>query len=296
MRLPDWLVIGAQKSGTTSLFLLLSKNPQLFLPSQKELQFFSSDELYIRGLEWYSQQHFSDCPSNILAGEVSPQYMYSSREASRIHSDMPNVKLIAILREPIDRAYSQYLMAVRRGQEARSLTEAFNASYLINEKDKESPESVRYFQFSDYESVLSSYLEFFGREKILVLFQEDLASDPEAVLMRISKFLDIDYKKPDNLHVRVHRSGKIRFKFIDKLVKTNSLLHSTLRTLIPRRFRSTLVFWSEILNVKPVQVDSVPADIRAKYKPFAKRQVAFIHSSFGLKAPWKINSTGESDN
>lgn len=287
MKLPDFLVIGAQKSGTTSLFLLLAKHPQLFLPSRKELQFFSSNALYERGLDWYSQEFFSDCPADKLAGEVSPQYLYSTREARRIHAALPNAKLIAILREPIDRAYSQYLMSQRRGQETRSLEEAFADSFTIGESNQEAPESVRYFQFSDYQTVLSEYLQLFGREKILILFQEDLDRAPEAVMEKIVNFLGVQNIVPENINVRAHKSGTVRFKALKKLTESDSILRRVLRSLVPRKLRPTIVFWVEIFNIKPVKTEGVPDHIRKQYAGFMKKQVDFLSEAFGLTAPWQ---------
>ena len=190
MKVPDFLVVGAQKSGTTSLFLLLSKHPDIFLPSRKELQFFSSPLLYPKGLDWYATEFFSDCSDAQLAGEISPQYMYSSEIARRVHSDLPEAKIIAILREPIDRAWSHYQMACRREQEDRQPEVAFAAARATDENDTGAPETARYLQFSDYERVLSEYLYFYGRERMLILFQEHLDTRPRggnAAGLRLSR-------------------------------------------------------------------------------------------------------------
>ncbi len=286
MRLPDFLVVGAQKSGTTSLFLMLSRHPDLCLPARKEVQFFSSDALYPKGLDWYAETYFDGCAEGRLAGEVSPQYLYSTEIARRVHAGLPEAKIIAILRAPIDRAYSQYLMSTRRGQEDRPVAEAFAASAQIGEADTDTPESVRYFQFSDYETVLSEYVRLYGRDRILVLFQEDLDRDPRGVLRRITDFLGVGYVEPANVNVRAHKSGEVRFKAIEWLKKTDSGLRRVLRALIPRRLRPTLVFWTEIFNIKPAKKAALPADVRARYAGFEARQAEFLRRAFGLEPPW----------
>jgi hypothetical protein len=296
MKLPDFLVVGAQKSGTTTLFVLLSKHPEIFMPSRKELQFFSSPTLYPRGLNWYAEEFFGSCPDGHLAGEVSPQYMYSSEIARRVHDGLPEAKIIAILREPIDRAFSHYRMACRREQEDRSLEEAFAMARATDESDVEAAETARYLQFSDYERVLSEYLRLYGRDQILILFQEDLDKHPDTVMRQVCAFLGIDEVIPDNVGVRVHQSGDVRFKVLSRLTKSDNIVRRILRVFVPRRLRPTLVFWAEMFNIRPVKADVVPEDLRWRYSDFARRQTAFLHREFGLTPPWPSNpGTGPED-
>lgn len=296
MKLPDFLVVGAQKSGTTSLFVLLSKHPQLFLPSRKEVQFFSSPALYPKGLDWYSQEFFAACPDGRLAGEVSPQYMTSTEIARRVHDDLPEAKIIAILRDPIDRAFSHYRMACRREQEHRSSVEAFASAALITEEDTTAPVSDRYLQFSDYERVLSEYLRLYGRDRMLILFQEDLDKRPETVMRQVCAFLGIDEVIPDNVNVRVHQSGKVRFKLLNKLVKGDNIARRVLRAFVPRRLRPTIVFWTEMFNIRPVQQEGVPEGLRRDHGDFARRQAVFLEREFGLTPPWPATTGAKTEN
>ena len=125
MKHPDFLVIGAQKAGTTSLFSLLSKHPNTYLPPGKEVRFFSSDLLYAKGAEWYFRENFRAAKPTDVTGEVSPQYMCHDKVPGRIKELLPNIKFIVILRHPLKRAFSHYQMSVRRGQENRDFVEAF---------------------------------------------------------------------------------------------------------------------------------------------------------------------------
>lgn len=289
MKIPDFIVIGAQKSGTTSLFLLLSKHPQLFLPARKEVQFFSSPMLYPKGINWYAEEFFAKCPTDCLAGEVSPQYMYSTEIAQRVHQGLPDAKIIAILREPIARAYSQYQMARRRDQEGRAPKDALSASLQIDETDPDTPESQRYFQFSDYERILSEYLKLFGRERILVLFQEDLDDRPEHVLCQVHEFLGVKHQIPDNVDVQVHKAGEVRFRRLDQLLKGDNWIRHSARAFVPRKLRPTIVFWLEILNIRATRRDgSVLDELREKFSEFATRQAQFLEAKFGVRPPWPI--------
>mgnify|MGYP006136702757 CR=1 FL=1 len=283
MKLPDFLVVGAQKSGTTSLFLLLSKHPQLFLPLRKEVQFFSSPLFYPKGLDWYAKEFFNACPEGKLAGEISPQYMYSNEIARRIHYALPKIKIIAILRDPIDRAYSQFMMSKRRGQEKRPFAEAFDASAKIYENV---PEFQNYYHFSNYESVLSEYLRLYGRDSILILFQEDLKSHPKEVIRQVCVFLDITEVIPENINVRVNQSGEVRFKFLARLIKSDSIARKALSAFVPRKLRRIIIFWIDIFNIRPNNGDGITEELRNTYNGFARRQAAFLQSEFGLNPPW----------
>ena len=113
----DFLVIGAQKSGTTSLHDWLSQHNDVILPSIKETHFFSHEERFLKGLEWYESQFHRKKEACSLKGEIDPEYLFSTVALKRI-KDLSDVKkFIVILRNPLERAYSQYLMSVRRGYE-----------------------------------------------------------------------------------------------------------------------------------------------------------------------------------
>lgn len=112
MKLPDFIIIGAQKCGTTSLFNYLSKHPDVSLPEEKEIHFF--DKFYNKGINWYKKNFLND---GMLTGEATPYYIYHPHVTVRISSCCPNAKLIVMLRNPIDRAYSNFSMEKQRNNE-----------------------------------------------------------------------------------------------------------------------------------------------------------------------------------
>ncbi len=118
--LPNFLIIGAAKAGTTSLYDLLKQHPQIYLSFVKEPMFFSHDDNYRRGPEWYARAFFSGAQGCLERGEASPHYLYwSEKVAPRIkmvYGQMP-VKYIVILRDPVERAYSWYWNMVKEGME-----------------------------------------------------------------------------------------------------------------------------------------------------------------------------------
>jgi hypothetical protein len=119
-RPPDFVVIGAAKSGTTALYHQLRHHHGLYLPPSKEAPFFTKDDVYRRGWEAHLAEPFTAAPPDLLWGTVTPRYRDLGIPA-RMHEAMPDARLIALLREPVARVYSKYRLLVRRGRERRSL-------------------------------------------------------------------------------------------------------------------------------------------------------------------------------
>jgi hypothetical protein len=200
-RLPDFLIAGAPRSGTTWLYHLLERHTEVYMarPVVPEPKFFLVDELYERGLDWYSNTWFADAPPDRKAGEKSTNYLESAFAAERIHRDLPDVRLVFILRNPVDRAYSNYQWTKRNGLE----TEDF-ATALRLEASRESsvPRELRYarphayFSRGVYADLLRPYLERFG-ESVLCLRFEDVLRAPTGVAARLHRFLGIAPRPED---------------------------------------------------------------------------------------------------
>jgi hypothetical protein len=178
--LPNLIIIGAQKCGTTSLHNYLDAHPEISMSRRKETDFFLEDENWDRGLEWYAS-HFD--PAAPVRGETSTGYTNlpaSAGTADRIRSVVPGTKLIYIVREPLDRMLSHYLHRRATGVERRSLAEALS-------DPRES-----YVTRSCYATQLKPFLELFPREQILVDTRERLLRERQATLRRIFEFVGVD--------------------------------------------------------------------------------------------------------
>ncbi|HUE84637.1 MAG TPA: sulfotransferase [Vicinamibacterales bacterium] len=117
MKLPTFLIGGAQKSGTTTLHHYLSAHPDIFIPRRpQELHFFDFDPNYVRGVHWYASHFTSATPAHRAIGQTSPLYLYAPDAPERIAALLPDVKLIFIRRNPVDRAFSHYWHAIKKGR------------------------------------------------------------------------------------------------------------------------------------------------------------------------------------
>lgn len=287
----DFLVIGAQKSGTTSLFKYMESHPSLHLPPQKEINFFVNANRYPLGVEWYLHNFFSDADEDKLWGEVCPAYMGYGAAPENISASCPDAKLIAILRNPIDRTYSHYRMAVRRGIETRAFrwaVEELNDSRVETPKTKVRGDAEYLLEFGYYGKALERYLERFDRGQILVLFQEDLASRPEEVLAELFSFLGVDesYRPPD-LGREYHVSGEKRLYGLGDWLRQRKTLKKTAKKALASRGKLDAArFWFEQINIKPVKDEGPTPGERRLLRGIFADDVDLLQRRFSVETPW----------
>lgn len=180
MTLPDFLVIGAARAGTTWLDAVLRTHPQVYLPTRrKEVHFF--DQNADRGLAWY-EEFFPDATeaaAYAAIGETTPRYLYEPEVPELIATTLPDVRLVAILRHPADRAHSHYGLAVRD----RGASTSFESLAETN------PHVVG---MSHYGEQLQRYVDRFGRDRLHIIVMEEATRDPQTALAGLGAFLGVD--------------------------------------------------------------------------------------------------------
>lgn len=218
--LPNLLIPGAPKSGTTSLHSYLSLHPSVYMLASKEPHFFSHDEEYSKGIEWY-ERLFSEAMGTPVRGESSTSYMAFPKVVDRIAGALEAPKFIFLLRNPIERIASQYHWLQTLKLERRSLRQAVSADANEAPDWRRGLEGTRsyayYLTHSRYSEHLTRFTVAFGLDQILVLSSEELESDPVAALQRCTRFLgipDFDAVVPIYANqTRPHRYGEI-FAFV----------------------------------------------------------------------------------
>jgi len=200
--LPNFIIPGAMKSGTTALRIYLAQHPDIYMVS-KEVHFFDNDENYKKGIKWY-EQFFKGWNGEKAIGEKTPQYLYDKRVPERIYKLLPNAKLIFVLRNPIDRAYSHYWHNVRIGQETLSFEKALERE----EKRIKKPEYKDIYSYKDrgkYILQIKSYAKYFPKSQMLFILAENLKDERKPTLQKILEFLEVEpnfeFKDLDEKHV-----------------------------------------------------------------------------------------------
>jgi Sulfotransferase domain len=197
---PDFLIVGAQKAGTTVLHQLINQHPQV-VKKRNEVHFFDAN--FDRGVEWYQNQFKKRPSSSHLIGDKSPYYIFHPFVPERVYSLYPKVKIIVLLRNPVDRAYSQYWMNIRIGKEDENVSfeEAIAAepARIAGEYEKLRDPSYTgsayrrysYLARGVYVDQIKNWLNYFPKEQMLILSSTDLRNSPKEVLKRCFSFLSL---------------------------------------------------------------------------------------------------------
>jgi hypothetical protein len=239
MAWPNFLVVGTGKSGTTSLCDFLGKHPDIFISDPKEPRFFADDDLYEgKGWEWY-EKLFEGAGTAKAIGEGSTCYTVRTgfpKTARRIAESMPDGRMIFIVRHPIDRIVSFYRMLQRRDLPERGRT--------FDDVVRDPSVRFRHIDRSLYWFQISAYRDYFPDDQILVLFFEDLKSDPNRLLRRCYEFLgvDPDFVAPNLKEQNVAPNvGQVYDWFQPSLLKRIHSLpfYRNLRSIVPKSIRSS---------------------------------------------------------
>ena len=213
--LPDFLVIGIGRGGTTSCFHYLSQHPSIIGSAYEEIGFF--DENFHLGLNWYRsmfptkflKKKIAKKFGKSLTYDVTPSYIWKPWVARRIKELFPGIKLIAILRNPVDKAYSHYHLTIRSNNEKLTFEEAVmrdmkTFSDLVNSDSKINDDYFKnqiknsYLGRGFYAQQLETWFELFDRKQILILTSEELSTETNKTMNKIFKFLDLpNYEIPD---------------------------------------------------------------------------------------------------
>ena len=225
--LPTFLVIGAAKAGTTSLFYYLRQHADIYLAPTKETNFYWAEgaregRRIPTTLEEYARC-FAGARGQAAVGEISPQYLNSPTAAARIRADLPDVKLIAVLRNPVDRAWSDYLGRVRIARETRAVEDAIQPGERI-------------FEHGCYAPRLARYAACFPAADLHVALHDDFVADPPGTLRALFRFLGVDPDAPIDMRRRHNEAAVPGAPRLNRLLWT---IVPAAQRLVPRRMRGT---------------------------------------------------------
>ena len=253
--LPNFIIPGAQKGGTTFLYNVLKQHPEVSLSTVKEVHFFDIEEHFARGLDYYAT-FFDNREGRPAVGEATPNYLMFPHVAGRIREALgPDLKLIFILRHPVERAFSQFIMSLSGESVHENLTDADFPRVL--EHSFSNGAQAGYGPSGLYAAQMQRFFDLFPRENTLVLiFEEDVRGDADAALSKVCQFLQI---RPHRFDTGVERNpaGVPKIKAINRIIFNDA---SPVKRAAKALVRSTVL--RDRLRHKVLELNRVPR----KYK------------------------------
>lgn len=272
-RLPDFLVIGAARAGTTALHGFLRQHPGIFMPARKEPNFFAyeGEELACEGpgADYINNSIvdpaayaalFTGAPAEARLGEASPLYLYSERAPGRIKHHIPGAKMIVILRNPVDQAYSHFMYATKQCIENVS---DFDKALTLEATrlDQGWQPLFGYSQFPRYGEQLARYFELFPKDQFLIKRYEDYQADPDAFLRAVYDFIGVDPEFVPSMDDKVNAGGVPKNQaFQDFLMKPNPVTKAV-GLVVPQQTRLKIRDWMARKNMNAP--DTLSSDARS---------------------------------
>lgn len=278
MPMPTFFVIGANRSGTTSLHAYLSQHPEVYMSPVKEPSYFAPNARRGHPL-WPNRANpvvtlddylalFSGVVSETAIGESSTAYLSDNRTPELIRDAVPDAKLIVVLRNPADRAFSGYCLHRAWGTEDLSFADAVRA-----ELDHEGPVGGRmrgYVLVGYYGRYLTHYLERFDRDRVRAYLYEDLVGDPDAMLRDLFEFLSVDPSFAVNTAER-HNATRYqpKHKMVDRVVRASPLRSIAKRVVSERTWARAKEKFRRVNSVPP----DFPADVRQRLQALYRSDI-----------------------
>lgn len=286
-KLPNFLIIGAAKGGTTSLYHYLDQHPQIYMSPVKEPRFFALEgeelnfqnpdkainQTSITSLSEYYKL-FGDVTDETAVGEASPLYLYSSKAVERIAHYVPDAKLIAVLRNPVDRAYSCYkhLIALEPFSFADALKEEENRI------QKNWAHLWHYQRAGYYYEQLKRYFERFDKAQIRVYLFDNLKNRPLEVVQDTLSFLEVDPSfVPDLAYKNVSNNPKV--KFLQNILNGKNSVRSSLKQVLPSPLRTSAA--SRIRSWNSKDFPPIEHDVRARLTEGYKEDILNLQQLIG---------------
>ena len=293
---PDVFVVGAPKCGTTSLYDYLGSHPDVFVPAKKELHYYTRDLLKINmngpGDEYTARivtesaeayaEYFRGADGYARAADVSPSYLYWNQVAPVIADDVADPRIIIMLRDPVEKAYSQYLHQYRAQFEPLTFAESIRAE----------PERIAngwsdmwyYVRSSQYVPQVQGYLSVFGRDRVHFVITEELASEPQRVMREVFTFLGVstDHVVTDT---RRNATGDVRSKRLARLLAQPSRLKRLSHFALPEAARYRIAL--RLIEANTGAKQPMPEDVRDSLTMKFRDDVAALEEILCRPLPWR---------
>jgi hypothetical protein len=281
---PNFLVIGASKSGTSSLYAYLRQHEDIFLSYVKETHYFTNDQIYNLGPEEFAKKYYHGASEQKAIGDITPTYFVQpDLVIPRLHETFGelNPKFIVILRNPVERAWSHYQHKVRSGEEKLSFEKALEV-----EGERVADFPMGWWGYASeglYSKYVKKWLSAYSKDNFLFLLTDDLAEKPQSVLREIYEFLDVNVSYEIDNYSRKNVSGSVRSELLLSVLGKQSSIKSIVKYLIPYRYRQILrTKMIEFNTSKSGGNDCVSVNIEDHLKKLYVSEITDLESLTGL--------------
>jgi hypothetical protein len=294
MRKLDFLVLGAQKSGTTTLFQLLSEHPSVFVPPGKELPFFNGETVTEESYAEFIAENFCGHLDDSVIGKLTPHYLSDPRVPERILSLSSETRLAVILRDPVERAFSHYRMSRRRKIEERSFAEAIDDMLVPEtlEQARTHPtgrasENKTYVVWGEYGRLIRPYAKKIEAGEFLILSTKDLEATPGSTTEKLCTFLGLNVVSLPSLGKRMHQGGVKERLPLQSIAKSLAPTRWLWRR-IPRNYKARILFKIDQWNVvkSSASLDDVPQETVARLRAHFLKDAEEIERLTGWRPDW----------
>jgi hypothetical protein len=292
MTMPNFLIIGTAKSGTTALYNYLKQHPQVYVSPIKEPKFFAyeGETLDFRGpgdrvanssvvtdMEAY-RALFAKVSGERAVGEASPLYLYIPKASERIRHHVPEAKLIAILRNPAERAYSHFLHMFRNGREPlEDFSQALGAEAERAESGWEP--GWHYKRMGFYHAQLERYFDVFGHNQLKVYLYEDLKADPVGVLKETFRFLGVEESFVADMSLKHNVSGIPKSRALHAFIRQSHPIKSVFKPFVPEQLRLRLK--TNLRNRNLRQAPPLSAEVRKELQEAYREDILKLQGLIG---------------
>jgi hypothetical protein len=290
--MPNFFIVGAARSGTTSLNHYLGQHPEIYIAPRKEVNFFTAryyprtgpgDERINREVIKDEDQYvqlFAGVRREKAIGENTAFYLCYPGTAERIAQAVPDAKIIVVLREPVARAYSAYLYLVRDGREQLGFAEALRQEEERKQKGFEP--MWWYKELSLYYRQVKSYLDVFGSQRVKVLLYDELFTAPEQRLCDVFTFLGVRKDVAIDTSVRYNTGGAAKsrqlYAFLDNFIRKPNALERSIKALVPSYIRSKWANKALDMLTQVVPLDhGIEEELRTYFEEDVRKLESLLH-------------------
>lgn len=295
MSLPNFICLGAAKSGTTTLYDILRQHPEIYISTFKEPHFFDIPENYKNGIDWYEKNYFKNADKKVIA-EFTPSYFFEKEAPKRIFNDLGDkVKFIVLLRHPVDRAYSHYLHSKRDEHEELEFVESLNkeGDRLLNhiqKKDYLSYLRNSYISQGLYGDMMERYLKYFKLDNFMFIhFEKEFLLKRDKTIYKVLEFLDVNHQTKLKTDLRSNPSSKEKSKTLKRIMKKKGWWRVIIKRLVPSvQLRQIIRNWIQRSNIKEYKAEKLSRELRRQlFYSFFKENIDKFERLTNKKMDWK---------